>query len=57
MKELKLRIKRSGLKQKFIANSVGISESHLTMMLNKGATMSDRVRNEIITILEKYKIV
>lgn len=54
MKELKLRIKRSGLKQKFISESVGIGESHLTMMLNKGATMSDEVKDKINKLLIKY---
>lgn len=53
MKDLKKKIKESGLKQKFIADRVGIGESHLTMMLNNNATMPESVRNAINDLLSK----
>lgn len=53
MKELKRKIKESGLKQKFIAEKVGISEAHFTMMLNENAVMPEAVRNSINSLLQK----
>lgn len=53
---LKQKIKDSGLKQKFIAEKIGISEAHLTMMLNNNATMPEKVRNGINDILLKVLI-
>lgn len=50
---LREKIKASGLKQKFIAEKVGISESHLTMMLNENASMPEIVRNKINDLLKK----
>lgn len=47
------KIKASGLKQKFIAEKVGVSEAHLSMMLNENANMPERVRNLINDLLKK----
>lgn len=56
MKELKKRIKDSGLKQRFIADKIGIGETHLTMMLNERATMPESVRNAINELLTKVTV-
>lgn len=56
MKELKQRIKDSGLKQRFIAEKLGIGETHLTMMLNGNATMPETVRNAINELLTKVTV-
>lgn len=56
MKDLKKRIKESGLKQRFIAEKLGIGESHLTMMLNEKATMPESIRNEINQLLAKVSV-
>lgn len=53
MKELKRKIKDSGFKQKHIAEKVGVSEAHLTMMLNEKAVMPELVRNNINLLLSK----
>lgn len=56
MEKLKQRIKQSGLKQKFIADAVGVGESHLTMMLNGigSANMSPELEDKINKLLDKY---
>lgn len=54
MEKLKEKIKESGLKQNFIAQKVGIGESHLTMMLSGKATMPEDVRNKIDILLKPY---
>jgi len=56
MEELKKRIKQLGIKQKFIANRVGVGEAHLTMMLNGNATMPENVRNAINELLSKVLV-
>lgn len=56
MEKLKEQIQESGLKQKFIADRVGVGESHLTMMLNGNATMPEHVRNKITELLKKVVI-
>ncbi len=53
MKELRKKIKESGLKQTFIAAKLGISPQYLTMMLSGNATMPEHTRNEINEILAK----
>lgn len=56
MKQLKERIRLSGLKQSFIAEKVGIGSSHLTMMLNGNAVMSEDIRNKINELLSLYLV-
>ena len=51
MEELKKKIEASGLLKGFIAEKVGISSAHLSMMLSGSATMPEEVRNKINTIL------
>lgn len=53
MKELKRKIKESGFKQKFIAEKVGVSEAHFTMMLNGNAVMPESIRNTVNSLLQK----
>ena len=53
MKQLKERIRLSGLKQSYIADKVGVGASHLTMMLNGNAVMSEGIRNKINELLSK----
>jgi len=53
MKQLKERIRLSGLKQSYIADKVGVGASHLTMMLNGNAVMSEEIRNKINELLSK----
>ena len=56
MKKLKEQIAQSGLKQKFIAEKVGVGDSHLTMMLNGNAVMSEDIRNKINELLKKVTV-
>lgn len=54
MEKLKEKISSSGLKQKFIAENIGIGETHLSMMLNGTANMSEEVKSKLINLLKKY---
>ncbi len=56
MKQLRDRIRNSGLKQKFIAEKIGIGQTHLAMMLNDKATMPEMVRNSINDLLDKVLV-
>jgi len=56
MKQLKEKIQKSGLKQNFIAEKVGVGNSHLTMMLNGNAVMPEDVRNKINELLSKVSV-
>lgn len=56
MKQLKEKIKLSGLKQVFIADKIGIGQSHLTMMLNGNAVMPEEIRNKINDLLSKVVV-
>lgn len=56
MKQLKEKIAKSGLKLTFIADKVGVGQSHLTMMLNENATMPEHVRNAINELLSKVTV-
>lgn len=58
MEELKERIRISGLKQKFIADTFGISVPHLNMMLNQkgSARMSPPLRDKINKLLDRYLV-
>lgn len=56
MNELKHRIQQYGLKQVWIADHVGISRSHLNMMLKGTATMSPEIKEKIEKLLNKYYI-
>lgn len=51
MDELKKKIEASGLLKSFIAEKVGISSAHLSMMLSDKATMPEEVRNKINVLL------
>lgn len=52
MKELSIKIKESGLLKSYLANKVGVSSAHLSMMLNGKATMPEHVRNSLNRILD-----
>lgn len=56
MKQLKERIKLSGLKQCYIAEKVGIGASHLTMMLNDNAVMPEKIKTAIDKLLDNYTL-
>ena len=51
MEELKKKIEASGLLKSFIADKVGVSSAHLSMMLSDKATMPEEVRNKINILL------
>jgi len=53
MKQLKIRILESGLKQSFIASKIGVSTAHLSMMLSGKATMPEDKRTAIVSLLPK----
>jgi hypothetical protein len=53
MEELKKNIEASGLLKSFIADKVGVSSAHLSMMLNEKATMPEDVRNKITLLLKQ----
>ena len=50
MIRLKEIIKESGLKQKFIANRVGISETYLSLLLKGDYDMNDEIRLKIMIL-------
>lgn len=56
MKQLKQRIIDSGLKQKFVADKVGVSEAYFAMMLNGNASMPEDIRNKVNELLKKVTI-
>lgn len=56
MEKLKEKIKQSGLKQQFIADKIGVGSSHLTMMLNENAKMSEDIQVKINSLLKKYLV-
>lgn len=51
MYDLKKKIEASGLLKSFIADKVGVSSAHLSMMLSDKATMPEEVRNKINVVL------
>jgi len=51
MEKLKKDIEASGLLKSFIADKVGISSAHLSMMLAGNATMSAEIETKIKNIL------
>lgn len=51
--KLKEKILQSGLKQKFVAKSVGLSPEHFNLMLNEKADMPESVRNKVNELLTK----
>lgn len=53
MKELKKKIKSSGLQKAHIAKIIGISPAHFSMMLSGSATMPEETRNKITSILNQ----
>lgn len=50
MIRVKEAIKASGLKQKFIARKVGISETYLSLLLKGDYDMSDEIRLKIMSL-------
>ena len=50
MIRVKAAIKSSGLKQKFIAGKVGISETYLSLLLKGDYDMSDEIRLKIMAL-------
>lgn len=56
MKRLTEKIKRSGLLKSHIADKVGLSPSHLSMMLNNKATMPESTRYKINKIVDAVLI-
>jgi len=53
MKEMKKKIKQSGLQKSYIAKMIGISPAHFSMMLSGNATMPEETRNKINSILNQ----
>jgi hypothetical protein len=53
MKELKRKIKDSGLQKAYIAKMIGISPAHFSMMLSCKATMPEETRNKVNSILNQ----
>ena len=50
MIRVKEAIKASGLKQKFIANRLGISETYLSLLLKGDYNMSDSIKQRIMSL-------
>ncbi|MCK5614183.1 helix-turn-helix transcriptional regulator [Candidatus Pacearchaeota archaeon] len=50
MIRVKEAIKSSGLKQKFIAGKIGISETYLSLLLKGDYDMSDEIRLKIMSL-------
>lgn len=53
---LKEKIEKSGLKQKFVAEKLGITPEHFNQMVNGRVTMPEKVRNEVNELLSKVLI-
>lgn len=56
MKELKQKIKDCGLKQKFVAEKVGLSEAYFAMMINGQVDMPEQIRNSVNNLLQKIAV-
>lgn len=50
MIRVKAAIKSSGLKQKFIAGKIGISETYLSLLLKGDYDMSDEIKGKIMSL-------
>ena len=50
---LLIRIKESGLLKSAIADKVGLSSAHLSMMLQNKANMPEEIRNKINSIIDQ----
>lgn len=53
---LKEKISKSGLKQKFIAEKIGLTAEHLNLLLNNPEKMSEEIRNKINELLSKVAL-
>jgi len=53
METLKEKVKKSGLKQIYIANKIGITKEHLNYMLNGKREMEDKYKIEILNLINK----
>ena len=51
---LRSRIAGSGLKKKFIAKSIGITDVYLSMLLSGTRTVPEHIIAKIFTFLEKF---
>lgn len=51
--ELKDKIKKAGLLKNAVAEKLGISAPHFSMMLNGGATMPEEIRNKVNSIINQ----
>lgn len=52
--DIKEQIKKSGLKQNFIAAKIGVTKEHLNRMLNdKNFDLPDKYKIEILSLLQK----
>lgn len=49
------RIKKSGFRQNFIADKLGLSKSHFNQMIKGTATMPERIRNRLNKLLSKVE--
>ena len=49
---LEQKIKKSGLLKSYIAEKVGLSPAHFSMMLNNKIDMPEQVRNKLNIILD-----
>ncbi|KKM13961.1 hypothetical protein LCGC14_1710930 [marine sediment metagenome] len=56
MIRVKEAIKASGLKQKFIANYVGITETYLSLLLKGQYDMSDDIKQRIMSLCNSIPV-
>lgn len=57
MIRVKEAIKSSGLKQKFIASKIGISETYLSLLLKGDYDMSDSIKQRIMSLCRQVSAV
>ena len=50
--KLEEKIKKSGLLKSFIAEKLGLSPAHFSMMLNNKIDMPEQIRNKLNVILD-----
>ena len=56
MIRVKEAIKVSGLKQKFIANYLGITETYLSLLLKGDYDMSDSIKQRIMSLCNSIPV-
>ena len=53
--ELREIIKKSGIKQSWIANELGISASYLSLLLNRKRRLTEDMENDFSLLVEHIK--